>query len=69
MEFKFKRGEWKGRPEDMTGFHIWCFTCNEKVQSKSEVRGHHLNHEVDWIRDNDGARHALMSDKEITLKP
>jgi hypothetical protein len=57
-QWKFEKGPWKAVPEDMRGYHIWCFTCNDKVGSKKAVRPKHINHEVDWIRDIDGVRYS-----------
>lgn len=56
--------EWGAVPEKMDGFHIWCFTCRQKTVKK-KLKAEHLDHEVDYVRNSDGARYAFMPDGAV----
>ena len=59
-----KKSRWVSPAQDMRGFFIYCFTCKAKVE-KRRLKANHWDHEVDWVRKTDSARHAFLPDNEI----
>lgn len=45
----FNKGPWVSLQEKMSGWEIFCFTCNRGTQ-RAVLRSKHLGHDVDWAK-------------------